>query len=38
MCILYAISDEIHKLFIPSRAGEERSVIIDSAGLLLELV
>lgn len=32
ICVLYAISDEIHQLFIPGRAGQVRDVIIDSAG------
>lgn len=32
ICILYAISDEVHQLFIPGRAGQVRDVIIDSAG------
>lgn len=30
--ILYAISDEVHQLFIPGRAGQVKDVIIDSAG------
>lgn len=34
-CILYAISDEIHQLFIPGRAGQVRDVIIDSAGAVV---
>lgn len=32
ICILYAISDEVHQLFIPGRAGQVKDVIIDSAG------
>ncbi|QNO13296.1 VanZ family protein [Alkalicella caledoniensis] len=32
ICILYAISDEVHQLFVPGRSGEVRDVIIDSAG------
>ncbi|WNF36648.1 VanZ family protein [Bacillaceae bacterium IKA-2] len=32
ICVLYAISDEVHQLFIPGRSGEIRDVIIDSAG------
>lgn len=35
ICILYAISDEIHQLFIPGRAGQVRDVIIDSAGAVV---
>lgn len=30
--ILYAVTDEIHQLFIPSREGRLRDVIIDSVG------
>ncbi len=32
ICILYAISDEVHQLFIPGRSGEVRDVLIDTAG------
>lgn len=33
--ILYAMSDEIHQLFIPGRSGEMRDVLIDStAGIV----
>ena len=32
ICVLYAISDEVHQLFVPGRSGEVRDVIIDSAG------
>ena len=35
ICILYAISDEVHQLFIPGRAGQVRDVIIDSAGAVV---
>ena len=35
ICILYAISDEIHQLFIPGRAGQVRDVMIDSAGAVV---
>ncbi|RKL68203.1 VanZ family protein [Salipaludibacillus neizhouensis] len=30
--VLYAISDEVHQLFIPGRSGEVRDVLIDSGG------
>lgn len=30
--LLYAISDEIHQLYIPGRSGEVRDVIIDTLG------
>ena len=32
ICILYAISDEVHQIFVPGRSGEIRDVIIDSSG------
>lgn len=32
ICVLYAVSDEVHQLYIPGRSGEVRDVIIDSAG------
>src|SRR5699024_7793590 len=32
ICLLYAISDEIHQLFIPGRSGEVGDVIIDAVG------
>lgn len=30
--VFYAVSDEIHQLFIPGRSGEVRDVLIDGAG------
>jgi len=32
ICILYAVSDEVHQLFVPGRAGQVKDVIIDNAG------
>lgn len=32
ICMLYAISDELHQLFIPGRSAEIRDVFIDSFG------
>lgn len=32
LCVLYAISDEIHQLFVPGRSGQFRDVLIDSSG------
>lgn len=32
LCVLYAISDELHQLFVPGRGAQLRDVIIDSAG------
>lgn len=34
ICVLYAISDEFHQLFVPGRAGQIKDVFIDSAGAL----
>lgn len=34
IAVLYAISDEVHQLFVPGRSGEIRDVVIDSAGAL----
>lgn len=34
LSVLYAISDEIHQLYIPGRSGEIRDVMIDSFGAL----
>ena len=35
MGISYAISDEIHQLFVSGRAGQVQDVIIDSIGVIL---
>lgn len=35
ICVLYAVTDEIHQSFIPGRSCELRDVIIDSSGALL---
>ena len=35
ICILYAVSDEIHQLFVPGRSGEIRDVLIDSMGSIV---
>ena len=34
ICVLYAISDELHQLFVPGRSGEAKDVFIDSAGAI----
>ena len=31
-CILYAVSDELHQIFVPGRGAEIRDVLTDSAG------
>ncbi len=37
-CVFYAITDEVHQLFVQGRSGEMRDVLIDSAGSLLGMV
>ncbi len=37
-CLLYAISDELHQLFIEGRSGEIRDVLIDFSGALLGIL
>lgn len=32
ICVLYAMSDEVHQLFIPGRSGEVKDVLIDGTG------
>lgn len=34
ICLLYAISDELHQVFVPGRAGQIRDVLIDFMGVL----
>jgi VanZ family protein len=34
IAILYAISDEIHQTFVPTREGSPRDVLIDTGGML----
>ena len=34
LCVTYAISDEIHQLFVPGRGGQVKDVVIDSAGMI----
>lgn len=33
-CLLYAVSDELHQLFVPGRGGQLRDVLLDSCGAL----
>ena len=35
---IYSISDEIHQIFIPGRAGQIRDVLIGSSGALLAIL
>ncbi len=39
-CALYAISDEIHQIFIPGRSGEVKDVLLDTfaAGVMAGLI
>lgn len=37
LTVLYAISDEIHQLFVPTREGKFRDVIIDTLGGIIGL-
>ncbi len=32
--LLYAVSDEVHQLFVPGRAGKIEDVMIDGVGIL----
>ncbi|HHU18847.1 MAG TPA: VanZ family protein [Bacilli bacterium] len=34
ICVLFAISDEVHQLFVPGRAGQVMDVVIDSTGAI----
>lgn len=36
--ILYAISDEIHQIYIPGRSGQASDVLLDSAGALVGIL
>ena len=38
LCILYAFTDEIHQMFIASRSGEVRDIIIDSLGSISSIL
>lgn len=37
VCFLYAVSDEVHQLFVDGRAGQIKDVVIDSGGSVLAL-
>ena len=37
-CILYAISDEVHQLFVSGRAGQVSDVMIDSIGVIIGIL
>ena len=35
ICVLFAISDEVHQLFVPGRGGQVKDVFIDSSGAIV---
>ncbi|MBQ9468538.1 MAG: VanZ family protein [Clostridia bacterium] len=37
-CILYAISDEVHQLFVPGRLGSALDVVLDAAAALTAIL
>ena len=38
ICILYAISDELHQLFVPGRGAQVKDVLIDSTGAFVGII
>lgn len=38
ICVVYAISDEIHQAFVPGRGPGVKDVIIDSAGAIVGII
>ena len=38
LAVIYAITDEVHQLFVPDRAGVFTDVLIDSAGSAIGLL
>ena len=38
ICFIYAVSDEIHQLFVPGRSGQVSDVIVDLIGSLIGIV
>ncbi|WP_391207798.1 VanZ family protein [Psychrobacillus sp. L4] len=38
ICVLYAMSDEVHQLFVPGRGAQVKDVFIDSAGATLGII
>ncbi len=38
ICLLYAVSDEVHQLFVAGRSGEIRDVLIDFSGAFLAVL
>jgi len=35
ICVLYAVIDEIHQIYVPGRSGQITDVVLDSAGALV---
>lgn len=35
LCVLYAISDELHQIFVPGRTAQVMDVLIDTAGAVV---
>lgn len=35
ICVLYAISDEVHQMFVPGRGPQVKDVLIDSVGAVI---
>ncbi|WP_026896056.1 VanZ family protein [Clostridiisalibacter paucivorans] len=38
ICVLYAISDEVHQMFVPGRGPQIKDVFIDSAGTIVGIL
>ena len=38
IAVIYAISDEIHQIFIPGRSGEIRDIVIDILGAIIGIL
>jgi len=38
ICVLYAMSDEFHQLYVPGRSGEMKDVLLDSTGSLVGII
>ncbi|MBQ2896925.1 MAG: VanZ family protein [Clostridia bacterium] len=37
-CVLYAISDEVHQIFVPGRSAQGSDLLIDSAGSAVGII
>ena len=38
LCLLYAISDEVHQIFVPGRSFQIRDVLIDLCGAIFGII